>query len=256
MTQSKPLILISNDDGIQAPGIHALASVAARYADVIVVAPDRGYSGQSHSFTVDAPLRVRDYDMKIDGVTAFMVGGSPVDCIKLGVHGLVPRRPQLILSGINHGSNTSSSVHYSGTLGACREAALLGIMGIGFSIDDEDVDADMTDACNVASKIIEWALSAPQKTGVFYGVNIPSGCKPLGIKPVRLAAGHWHEDYHMSRDPWNSRYYWLVGTFVDDAPGATDTDVYWLRKGYATICPCRLDVTDYDELNALASTSL
>lgn len=251
---SRPLILISNDDGINAKGIRALAEVAALYGDVVVAAPNKGYSGQSHSITVGAPLRVHEVDMKIEGVRGLMVYGSPVDCIKLGYHGLVDREPDLILSGINHGTNTSSSVHYSGTLGAVREAALLGVKGVGFSLDDEDDDADFTEAKRVANVVIAWALKDAQQ-GIFYSVNIPTKENQVkGIKPVRLAGGYWREDYHCAEDPSGDKYYWLMGTFVDTTANATDTDEYWLGKGYATICACKLDVSDYDEMGKIDIT--
>lgn len=254
MNGTRPMIMISNDDGIRAKGIKALAEVASKYGDVVVVAPDGSYSGQSHSMTVGAALRLSDYDMGIDGVEGMMVGGSPVDCIKLGYH-LVDRKPDLILSGINHGSNTSSSVHYSGTLGAVREAALLGVKGVGFSVSDYSEDADFSEAKRVADIVIAWALTDACKKGVFYGVNVPVVDKVKGIKPVRLAGGFWREDYHCAEDPWGEKYYWLVGTFVDTTKGATDTDEYWLSQGYATICPCKIDVTDYSELEQMTETS-
>ncbi len=243
MTDSKPLILISNDDGIQSRGIRALAQIASEYGDVIVVAPDKGYSGQSHSITVGAQLRVRNYDMKLSGVKSYMVSGSPVDCIKLGYHALVGRKPTLVLSGINHGNNISSSVHYSGTMGAVREGALLGVKGMGFSFDDNDDTADLSHALPIVSKLIDWLLHTDIQSNIFYSVNIPANCKPQGIRAVRMAEGHWREDYHMAEDPWNGKHYWLVGTFINDNPSDTETDEYWLKQGYATICPVKLDVT-------------
>jgi len=254
MATERPLILISNDDGIEAKGIKELAKVASKYGEVVVAAPNKGYSGQSHSITVGTPLRVRKHDMGIEGVTGLMVWGSPVDCIKLGYHGLVSRKPSLVLSGINHGTNTSSSVHYSGTLAAAREGALLNVKGIGFSIDDENKDADFSHAIKVVDKVIEWALKESTPSNIFYSINIPSGSEIKGIKPVRLASGYWREDYHSAEDPDGDRYYWLIGTFVDTTKEANNTDEYWLKQGYATICPCKLDVTDYDELKNLADS--
>lgn len=250
MDQQRPLIMISNDDGIQARGIAALARVASRVADVVVVAPDRGYSGQSHSITVCKPLAVLQYNIGIQGVKALMVSGSPVDCVKLGVHALVDRTPSLILSGINHGSNTSSSVHYSGTMAVVREAALLGIPSVGFSLCDEDEDADFTQAMIVADEIIQWILNSPTTNGIFYGVNVPTGMVK-GIKPVRLAGGYWHEEATVASDPWGKKYYWLNGDFIDTTPDATDTDQYWLMQGYATICPCKIEVTSFETLQLL-----
>lgn len=246
MTTDKPLILISNDDGIQVRGIQALAKVAAKYGDVVVVAPDKGYSGQSHSITVGNSLKVTDYNIGIDGVKAYMVSGSPVDCIKLGYHALVSRKPAIVLSGINHGSNTSSSVHYSGTMGAVREGALLGIKGMGFSLANNDETADLTTSMQIADKLIAWLLAEKISADTYFSVNIPSVEKVQGIKIVRMSDGHWREDYHMAEDPWNGKHYWLVGTFINDEPNATDTDEYWLMKNYVTLCPLKLNVTATD----------
>lgn len=250
MAQERPLILISNDDGIEARGIHALAQVAAHYGDVVVVAPNKGYSGQSHSITVGSDLQVTNYDMGIDNVKCYKVSGSPVDCIKLGYHALVDRKPTIVLSGINHGSNTSSSVHYSGTMGAVREGALLGIRGMGFSLADDDKEANLDNAMNVANRLISWLLQCNTPVSTFFSVNMPT-CTPQGIKTVRMAAGHWREDYHMAEDPWNGKHYWLIGTFINDEPSSTETDEYWLNKGYVTVCPIKLDVTSdevYEQL--------
>lgn len=244
----RPLILITNDDGIAAPGIRALTAVAVEHADVIVAAPDGAYSGQSHSITVMKPLAVREID-DYCGARAYAVAGSPVDCIKLAVHALVPRCPTLVLSGINHGSNASASVHYSGTLGAVREAAMLGIAGIGFSLCSYDHDADFSQAGRIAGRVIDFAMhNAPLPANKFYNVNIPVG-DVRGIRQCRVAQGHWVETPTHHRAPYGTDYYWLEGTFVNDEPDADDTDEYWLAQGYATISPCQLDATDYNTLS-------
>ena len=247
----RPLILISNDDGIQSAGIRVLAQIASGYGDVVVVAPNKGYSGQSHSITVGTSLCVTNYDMGISGVKSYMVSGSPVDCIKLGYHALVDRTPTLVLSGINHGNNISSSVHYSGTMGAVREGALLGVKGMGFSFDDNDASADLSHAIPIVDKLIAWLLSSNMPTDIFFSVNIPANIQPKGIRAVKMAMGHWREDYHMAEDPWNGKHYWLIGTYINDNPSDTETDEYWLRQGYATVCPIKLDVTATEAYNIL-----
>lgn len=241
MYPDRPLIMISNDDGIHSSGIRALAQVASKYGDVIVAAPDHEYSGQSHSITVGEALKVDAFDLGLPDVKGYAISGSPVDCIKLASHALTEgRTPSLVLSGINHGSNLSSSVHYSGTLGAAREGALLGIKAAGFSVDDYSPVADMSQAIAIADKVIPWLLQTDLPSGVFYGVNVPKG--PVkGLRHARIANGHWREDYHSAVDPWGTRYYWLVGSFIDD-DNAPDRDTLLVSQGYATISAIRVDV--------------
>lgn len=252
-TEPRPLVLITNDDGIFAKGISVLAHAAAKYADVVVAAPNKGYSGQSHSFSL-TPLRVEPYG-GIECATCHMISGSPVDCIKLSVHGLLPRKPDLVLSGINHGSNSSSSVHYSGTLGAAREAAMLGIKGIGLSMADSDEDADFGHAVGVADRIIAWALNSNLPTHAFYNVNIPKG-EVKGVKVCRLANGHWNEVCQLTATDGDARIYKLNGDFINTDLQSTDTDEYWLGQGYATITPCKIDVNDYELMNSIDISNL
>lgn len=248
---SRPLIMISNDDGIAAPGIATLAKVAMRYGDVCVVAPDRSYSGMSHAITTCKPLVVEESDV-IAGVRGYKVHGTPVDCIKLGIHTFVDRMPDMILSGINHGANTSSSVHYSGTMAVAREAALLGIPGIGFSLLHYEYDVeDWTPSEEIVDKVMSWALSHDLPKGVYYNVNIPYIPNVKGLKACRQTEGRWKEKPTKFVDPFGITYYWLEGEYVNDNPTDTTTDEYYLSEGYATICPCKLDVCDYDHLTQM-----
>lgn len=241
--------MITNDDGIDARGIHVLTKIASEYADVVVCAPNKGYSGQSHSITVMAPLTVAE--RTIDGAhKAYAVGGSPVDCIKLGYHALVDRKPVLVLSGINHGSNASASVHYSGTLGGAREAAMLGVRGLGFSLCDYSKDADFGAVEPIIKRVIEAALKMTDDEGTYYNVNIPCG-EVKGLKVCRVANGMWREDPTEFTDPYGQKYYWLEGTFCNVDNGPQDTDDYWLSQGYATISPCQLEVTNFDRMAQL-----
>lgn len=245
---SRPLILLTNDDGIAAPGIAALTQAVAPLADIIVAAPDGAYSGQSHSISVMKPLAVRqiaDYY----GAMAYAVAGSPVDCVKLAMHALVPRRPTLLLSGINHGSNASASVHYSGTLGAAREAAMLGVAGIGVSLCSYDHDADFNLSAQIAAKVVDFALRNPLPANNFYNINVPVG-NVRGLRQCRVGQGHWIEKPTHHAAPYGTEYYWLEGTYVSDEPDARDTDDYWIAQGYATISPCQLDATDYKLLSS------
>ncbi len=240
--------MISNDDGVDANGIKVLSEVALRYADVVIVAPDGPNSGKSHSFTVMDELRVR----KVPGfgaATCFAVKGTPVDCVKLGFYGLAPRRPDLILSGINHGSNTSISVHYSGTLGVAREAAMLRVPGIGFSFANSDEKADMTEPSRVADAIISAFFSGELKITDYLSVNIPRG-KVAGVRFGRLAMGRWIERPTHYRNIFGNDLYWLDGRFENDDLGDKNTDEGIIADGWASITPLRLDVTDYEALDS------
>lgn len=239
--------MISNDDGVEAPGIKALAEVALRFGDVIVVAPDGPNSGKSHSFTVMDELRVR----KVSGfgkAACYAIKGTPVDCIKLGFYGLADRRPSLVLSGINHGSNTSISVHYSGTLGAAREAAMLRVPAMGFSFANSHEDADLTEPCRVADALLSSFFNGELPKADYLSVNIPRG-KVEGIKFCRLAMGRWIEKPTHYQNIFGLDLYWLDGKFENDDLGSLDTDEGLISNGWAAVTPLRLDVTDYETLD-------
>lgn len=243
----RPLILITNDDGISSHGIAELVQCAKSYGEVWVVAPDKSYSGQSHSFTVQLPLLVSEKN--IDGAeAAFAVGGSPVDCVKLAFFSLLPRTPDLVLSGINHGSNTSASVHYSGTLGAAREAAMLGVRAIGFSLADFSPHAEFGAVRQTISNVIDTILSSDIQKDVFYNVNFPMG-EVKGLRACRVASGFWQEKATSHVDPFGQKRFWIEGTFVNRDYLATDTDEYFLSQGYATISPCTLETTSFEHLS-------
>lgn len=248
---SRLLIMISNDDGIDAAGIKVLTKVALRYGDVCVVAPDKSYSGMSHAITTCKPLVVGESEF-MEGVRGYKVAGTPVDCIKLGIHTFVSRKPDIILSGVNHGANTSSSVHYSGTLAVAREAALMGITGIGFSLCTfvSDVE-DWTPTEMIIDKVLAWATARELPKGVFYNVNIPYAKEVKGLKACRLTEGRWTEKPTKFTDPFGANYYWLEGEFVNDSPQDTTTDEYYISQGYASISPCKTDVCDYDMLSEM-----
>ncbi len=254
LEDERPLILISNDDGVSSRGIKALADVALKYADVVVVAPDGPYSGKSHSFTVMDELRVRKATI-FGRAEAYAVKGTPVDCIKLGVFGLVPRRPSLVLSGINHGSNTSISVHYSGTLGAAKEAALIGIPAIALSLADNNDNADLTEACRVADGLIAAFFQKQLPDALLFNVNIPRG-RVSGVRLARMAMGHWIERPQHFSTPYKQDLYWLVGHFEDAEPHATDTDEALISQGFAALTPIKIDVTDYDVIHNNEAFSL
>ena len=250
----KPLIMISNDDGVEAPGIKALAGIACNYGDVLVVAPDGPNSGKSHSFTVMDELRVRAV-RNFGLATCFAVQGTPVDCVKVGFFGLAKRRPSLILSGINHGSNTSISVHYSGTLGAAREAAMLKVPAIGFSFANSDEGAELTEPCRVADAIIGAFFAGELPKADYLSVNIPRG-RVKGVKFCRLAMGRWIERPTHYQNIFGKDLYWLDGRFENDDIGDKSTDEGLIAEGWAAVTPLRLDVTDYEALNAAADFTI
>lgn len=243
-------ILITNDDGVWAAGIRHLVEVAAKFSnDIIVVAPTHSYSGMSHSITMSAPLFVDKLEEK-PGLTIYSCTGSPVDCIKIAMDELlVDTPPDLILSGINHGSNANISIIYSGTMGAATEGAFYGIPSIGLSYVDHDEMANMDTAVEWAERAIALYLAEPR--GVCWNVNIPvvpSG-QVKGIRFCRQTRGVWREEFVKRTDPRGREYYWMSGRFYNAEPEAKDTDEWCLKEGYVTVVPVQTDLTDYEALN-------
>lgn len=237
---SRPFIMIVNDDGIQAPGIRALIGFVTADADVIVVAPDSPQSGKASSITVDGPLHITPMP-DFEGARMYAVSGTPVDCVKLGIHTIVPRRPDILLSGINHGSNSASNLIYSGTMGAVMEGAQLGIPSVGFSLLHHAIDADFSQCGAVVKRVVDDVLRNGLPKDVCLNVNIPAQCTPEGIKVVRGGRGHWTDEYTRYEDPHGHPFYWLSGSFIDEEPDNPETDNYWLNRRYATIVPVRPD---------------
>lgn len=240
---SRPLILITNDDGYAAPGIHRLAEAVRHLGDVYVVSPTDPRSGQSAALTIGTPLRISEKESDIDGVRFFTVNGTPVDCVKLALHAIVPRRPAVLFSGINHGSNSGTAVTYSGTMGAVLEGCMVGIPSVGFSLLHHSMNADFSMAIpyvkSIAADVVENGLPA----GVCLNVNIPSKVQPEGVRICRAAKGHWSEEYVRYLDPQGNPFYWLTGRFVDEEPDAVDTDEYWLKRSYISVVPVSPDLS-------------
>lgn len=241
----KPLILISNDDGVHARGLHHLINIANRFGDVIAVAPDRPRSGQSAALTVNSPLEIVGHD-PIGTAKVYSVTGTPVDCIKLALHAITPRRPDLVLSGINHGSNAAVNNIYSGTMGAAMEACLAGIPAIGYSILNHSPQADFEPLTEFIEAITERVLEKGLPQDICLNVNFPKDCRPQGVKVLRAAAGHWTEEYADYTDPHGRPFYWLTGRFHNEEPDAADTDEYWLARGFGSIVPIRPGQTAID----------
>lgn len=239
---ARPLILITNDDSVNAPGLMALIETAAAYGDVIAVAPKTPQSGQSSAITVDAPLRISEcpdaHDARI-----FTVSGTPVDCVKLALHAIVPRKPDFLFSGINHGSNSGNAITYSGTMGAVLEGCTVGIPSVGFSLCHHSIKADFSLSAGLVDKVVKSVVEDGLPDYVALNVNIPARVVPHGMKVCRAARGHWSEEYMRYMDPHSKPYYWLTGRFVNEELDATDTDEYWLSQGWASVVPVTPDQT-------------
>lgn len=249
---SQPLILVINDDGINAPGIRFLSKVAARFGRIAVVAPDKPQSGMGHAITINSTLRLQKTSYH-DAQIEFACSGTPVDCVKMAVKQILKEPPALVLSGVNHGSNSSINVIYSGTMSAAIEGALEGCPSIGFSLCDYALDADFSQAEEFVAAIIKNALTHPMPKGVCLNVNIPKLKKEnlRGIKVVRQAKANWVESFDERKDPYGRSYYWLTGEFVNFEPEAQDTDEWALANGYISVVPTQADLTAHSVLKKL-----
>lgn len=248
---SKPVILVTNDDGIISPGIRALVEVAQHFGDVVVVAPDSPQSGMGHAITIHDPLRIQKVSIFDDlGIPAYQCSGTPVDCVKIAIDKIIKRKPDLCVSGINHGSNAAINVIYSGTMSAAMEAAIDGIPAIGFSILDYTFDADFSAAKVYAKAIIQNMMNVGLLPDALLNVNIPK--LPLdeikGIKICRQANAKWKEEFDERRDPSGKNYYWLIGNFVNNDQGE-DTDAWALDNGYVSIVPVQFDLTHHHAIS-------
>ncbi|GAB3278677.1 5'/3'-nucleotidase SurE [Larkinella harenae] len=254
MSAQKPLILVSNDDGINAPGIRNLVSLMKQLGDVVVVAPSSPQSGMGHAITIASPLRLYQVDL-FPGIPAYECSGTPADCVKLAKHYVLKdRNPDLVVSGINHGSNTSISVLYSGTMSAAIEAAIEGIPAIGFSLCDYGHDADFTHTYDHILKIAGHALENGIPKGTALNVNFPAKSdEPLReIRICRQADARWQEVFDERKDPYGRGYFWMAGKFVNNDKGE-DTDEFALSQNCTSVVPCQLDLTDYKSLSTLQS---
>jgi 5'-nucleotidase len=244
--ENRPVILVTNDDGIISPGIRALVEVATEFGDVFVVAPDSPQSGMGHAITLDKPLRITKMEVFGD-VPAYQCSGTPADCVKIAIDKILHKKPDLCISGINHGSNSSINVIYSGTMSAAMEASIDGIQAIGFSLLDYSFDADFTGAKIYARKIINQILKSHIPSGTLLNVNIPKvpASEIKGIKICRQAMAKWVEEFDERIDPRGSNYYWLTGKFVNFDHGE-DTDEWALNNGYVSIVPVQFDLTSHN----------
>ncbi|TNE82121.1 MAG: 5'/3'-nucleotidase SurE [Bacteroidetes bacterium] len=250
----KPLILVTNDDSINAPGIHNLVEIAREFGDVLVVAPDSAQSGMGHAITINKPLRL-DKVQVFPGIDAYQSSGTPVDCVKLAMDILLHRKPDLLLSGINHGSNSSINVIYSGTMSAAVEGAIEGIPSIGFSLLDYAFDANFEPCKPFARQIIKTVLREGMPKGTLLNVNFPkanSAEEIKGMKICRQALAKWKENFVEREDPNGRKYYWLTGRFINNDRGE-DTDEWALANNYVSVVPVQFDMTDHHNISLLNS---
>ena len=245
----KPLILITNDDSYTAKGLHALTDVATDFGDVVVMAPTTNASGTSHSITSTRPLRVKEVQQS-PSLSIYHCDGTPVDCVKLATEYFCPRRPSLVLSGINHGSNSSINVLYSGTMGAVIEATALGYNAIGFSLLNHSPKADFAACLPTARRIIGQVLERGLPPCVALNVNIPrlDAANIKGIRLCRQAPARWVDSFEQRTDPQGRPYWWLTGKFECPSP-EPDTDEWALTHGYVSVVPTRSDYTAYTVLS-------
>ncbi len=255
----KPLILVTNDDGITAPGLRALVRYMNEIGDVVVVAPDSPQSGMGHAITLDSTLysKKMKVDMKNGAAVEYSCSGTPADCVKLALKVLLPRRPDICVSGINHGSNSSINVIYSGTMSAAIEAGIEGIPAIGFSLCDYSWEADFEQAGETIKKIVREALSNGIPQGVVLNVNIPKLDKKKlkGIKICRQARANWKEKFDKRTNPMGKDYYWLTGEFELLDKGE-DTDEWALSHGYVSVVPTQFDLTAHHAIQNLNNWNL
>lgn len=251
MDKNKPLILVTNDDGVTAPGIEALVEAMKPLGQVVVVAPDSPQSGMGHAITMTSPLRLERVHV-FEGLEAYQCSGTPADCVKLAVDKVLHRKPDLLVSGINHGSNSSINVIYSGTMSAAVEGAIEGINAIGFSLNNYNFDADFGASAQYATRIARQVLKRGLPAGTLLNVNIPNlTFKQIkGLKICRQARAKWEEEFDERTDPHNRKYYWLTGKFINTDHGE-DTDEWAMEHGYVSVVPTQFDLTAHHAISIL-----
>ncbi|WP_010179726.1 5'/3'-nucleotidase SurE [Aquimarina agarilytica] len=258
MSKKRPLILVTNDDGITAPGIRTLISIMNSIGDVLVVAPDSPQSAKGHAITISETLYCDKIVIDPDAPQEeYSCSGTPVDCVKMATHEILKRKPDLCVSGINHGSNAAINVIYSGTMSAAVEAGIEGIPAIGFSLLDYSMKADFTHCRSFILSIVNQVLQNGLPKGVVLNVNIPvlKTSEIKGIKVCRQANAHWEEEFDKRTSPMGREYYWLTGKFVNEDKGE-DTDEWALANGYISVVPTQFDLTAHHYIQELNTWNL
>ena len=250
----KPLIFITNDDGVRAKGLQMLIETVRPLGRIVAVAPEEGQSGMSHAITMTRPLYLKKVTEQ-EGLTIYGCNGTPVDCVKIAFDYLLQNgeTPDLVLSGINHGANSAVNVLYSGTMGAAIEGSFYNIPSIGFSLLDHDEDADFGTVQQYILPIVRKAMTENLGRPLCLNVNVPNlpAEQIRGIMPCRQNRGYWREVFERRQDPRGHDYYWLCGYFENTEPEATDTDEWALKNGYVSVVPIQVDLTNYEQLGQL-----
>lgn len=256
MENKKPLILISNDDGYHAKGLLSLVEMVSEMGDVVVCAPDAARSGYACAISAENHLKLK-LRRKYSGVEVWSCSGTPVDCVKIALSEICAgRRPDIVLSGINHGDNASVNTHYSGTMGVAREGCMKYIPSVAFSLCDYRGDADFSPLQSIVKQITKRVLSEGLPKGVCLNVNFPLAERFKGVKVCRMAMGTWDNEIVKYRHPRGYDYYWMVGEYTNDEPLADDTDNYALTHGYVAITPTKIDITDYEMIEHIKGWNL
>ncbi|MDR2041893.1 MAG: 5'/3'-nucleotidase SurE [Tannerella sp.] len=251
----EPLILITNDDGVEAEGLRELTKSLDGLGELVVFAPDGPRSGMSGAITAMVPITCtllrRD-----EKRTVYSCTGTPVDCVKLAVNEILDRQPDLLVSGANHGGNQAVCVHYSGTMGAVMEGCILGIPSLGVSLADYTPGSDFSETSRLGRKVAGLVLEEGLPRGTYLNLNVPNRPHVRGIAPCRQADGRWIREFNRTENPEGKPYYWLAGEFMTLDPAGENHDIQRLEEGYASLVPGRIDVTDYAFLDALRQWDL
>ena len=261
MENKRPYILISNDDGYQAKGINSLVDMLRDMADIIVCAPDGARSGMACAFSATKPLTLTLQHQE-EGLEVWSCNGTPVDCVKMALAELCPRRPDMVIGGINHGDNASVNTHYSGTMGVTMEGCMKYIPSVAFSLCSYDADADFSPMRPLVRQIVSRVLGEGLPKGVCLNVNFPvvassapggtvEGTPYKGVRICRMAFGTWGNEVTKCYHPRGYDYWWMVGKYQNDEPEAEDTDNWALQHGYVAVTPTRMDVTAYEAMEKL-----
>ena len=260
MEIKRPLLLVSNDDGYRAKGINSLVEMLSDLADIIVCAPEDARSGYSCAFSATTPLRLWLRE-KREGVEVWSCNGTPVDCVKMALAEIVPRKPDMVIGGINHGDNGSVNTHYSGTMGVTLEGCMKYIPSVAFSLCDHREDADFEPLRPLIRQITERVLAEGLPMGVCLNVNFPliqgdAQTSYKGVRVCRMAHGTWGNEVTKCHHPRGYDYWWMVGSYQNDEPEAEDTDNWALTHGYVAITPTQIDVTAYQAMDLVKSWGL
>ena len=250
------LILISNDDGVSARGIGVLARLMRTLGEVIVVAPESARSGAAAAITCTQAITLRRCpDMEQEGLQVYACSGSPVDCVKLALEQVCPRRPDLVVSGINHGDNASCSIHYSGTMGAVFEGCMKGVPSIGFSLRTINPKCDFSPCEEEVVRIARHVLQHGLPQDVCLNVNFPETPRFAGLRVCRMGRGRWVQEWISANNPRGMNAFWLTGRFLNLEPYSEDTDYWALDHNYVALTPIKLDMTDYQSMDLFSELS-